>query len=641
MKSVKRLPFPNAMRAILNHPLSPVQLVVVFVGYWMPLEWMRYGADVIGNSTWNERALVIAASVFLSYLPAALLVALGVYPLAGLLSLFPGISFRKAAENGLSASAFFTLFAISIRTLKPAFLAVGNGWIKNAILVTLAFFAFWLTRKGIRLAEWMLVPRIIAGTVLAVSIVLLLLGWGAGIRYRPHTPPPPIHDMGATSGTRPDIILITVDTLSAGHLHTYGYQRPTSPHLDDFSQQSILFENFYANANWTRPGIASILNGARPWTHQGDLGMPLYRVTDGQNLLNRLADAGYDIRTVSSNDFADLEWQGIANVLAHREQLDTHSYLTRVLERHFPSAFIVGQQGPQRVVEEFQVVLRVALSIHQKTQKYAERSEALLRTAPANRPLFFWLHISSPHSPYATPAPYLGRFESSPLARTIATSQPPLNFHAPMSPETARVLEGRYDEGILMADDAIGNVLGILKKQGRFDRSLIVVTADHGESFNPKYGMHGGPLLLDEIIHIPYLLKPPYFHGAKRESGLFEQVDLEPTILSYANLPIPSGMEGQAYPGKPANVSIFSMNRDFQIGQHTLSVAMRDGAWKYVAHLGRWNRPWPQRELYNMSQDPEESTNLVGLQPERAEFMRRQILQQAVRHGVSLKEFEP
>ena len=226
------------------------------------------------------------------------------------------------------------------------------------------------------------------------------------------------------------------------------------------------------------------------------------------------------------------------------------------------------------------------------------------------------------------------------MARTPGTSAP-IFFFSNVSSERRQILTGRYDEGVLMADDVIGHFLDVLKSQGRFDRSLIVVSADHGESFNPQYGGHGGPLLTEELIRVPCLIKPPFYHGSKRESLLFEQSDLAPTILSYAGLPVPAGMEGQAYPSKPNNVPIFSINRDLQeIGTHTLSVALREGDWKYVLHLGRWKYPWPQRELYDIAKDPNESTNLVEREPERAESMRQHILQELARHKVNIKEYQ-
>ncbi|MGA8505948.1 MAG: sulfatase-like hydrolase/transferase, partial [Candidatus Sulfotelmatobacter sp.] len=274
-----------------------------------------------------------------------------------------------------------------------------------------------------------------------------------------------------------------------------------------------------------------------------------------------------------------------------------------------------------------------------KINDYVPRSEPLLIDAPSDRPLFFWLHIMSPHEPYATPPPYLGTFEPSPLARTPASSRAPSGF-SEISPDRRRILAGRYDEAVLMADDVIGHFLDLLKREGRFDRSLIVVTADHGESFNPLYSGHGGPLLTEELIRVPCLIKPPLYRGSKRESLLFDQADLVPTILTFAGVPVPSGIDGQAYQSKPDNVPIFSVTHDYEVGTHTLSVAVRDGDWKYVIHMGAWKYPWPQRELYNIAKDPNESTNLVEREPERAEAMRQQIMQELARHGVNTKEFQ-
>jgi arylsulfatase A-like enzyme len=426
-----------------------------------------------------------------------------------------------------------------------------------------------------------------------------------------------------------------VDALAAGHLHTYGYKLPTSPHLDEFSSNAILFENFYADANWTRPGIASILNGARTWTHRGDLGKPLQTVTDAQNLINRVADAGYDVRTVSSTGWADLEWQAVRAGTIRRAFLYSRPYLLRILGDKLPSAFPASLVGPREMLDNW----ISANFLHEKTRGYVPQSEILLKDLPPGRPLFFWVHIVSPHDPYATQAPYLGTFDSSPFARSQSTSTPPYSFHSPLDSQRARALEGRYDEAVLMGDDVFGKLLDVLKTQGLFDSSLVVVTADHGESFNPRYGGHGGPLLTEELIRVPCLIKPPFYRGEKRESLLFEQADLAPTILSFANLPVPSGMEGQAYQSKPKNVPIFSMNHDLQFGAHTLSVALRDGDWKYVIHFGRWKVSWPQRELYNIAVDPNENTNLVERQSERAESMRQHILRELALHGVDPKEY--
>jgi arylsulfatase A-like enzyme len=626
---------------IANHPLSPIPLVVVCVGYWMPLEWMAKGDSILGNSTGMEVLHVIATSVWMNFFPAALFVAASAYALAGTFFLLIRVPFKQVAEKSLDFMALLTLFAGTAKALRWYILGPFSptGWFNTVSVCVFLLGALWLTRRNFKLMQWMLIPKYITFAVMPLAIILIFIEaenqWHSSRNV--HTAGSPLRETGSNTNSHPNIVLITVDTLSAAHLHTYGYKLPTSPHLDEFSSEAILFENFYANANWTRPGIASILNGTKPWTHRGDLGKPLQTVTEHQNLINRLADAGYDIRIVSSNGFADLEWQGVRAAPSRRALLYYQPYMVRLSKEKLPSAFLAALLGPGEILTTY----TSRIFPPEKTRDYVPQSEILLKDLPSDHPLFFWLHVISPHDPYATQAPYLGTFESSSLARTPLTSRAQVGFSASIDPERQHLLTGRYDEAVLMADDVIGKFLDVLKNQGLFDRSLVVVTADHGESFNAHYGGHGGPLLTEELIRVPCLIKLPFQRNGKRESLLFEQADLAPTILSFVNLPVPAGMEGTAYPSIPKSVPIFSMNRDFNKRTHTFSIALRDGDWKYVIHLGRWKFPWPQRELYNIAEDPNEITNLVERQPERAESMRQKVLQELARHGVDTKEYQP
>jgi arylsulfatase A-like enzyme len=441
-------------------------------------------------------------------------------------------------------------------------------------------------------------------------------------------------------GNLPDIILFTIDTLSAGHLHTYGYERPTSPNLDTFSADAIVFDNFYANANWTRPGVASILNGVRPWTHEGDVDIPSHELTGQQNLIKILAAAGYDVDIVQSNDFADFNAQGIERpTQVHEIFLDScYRFFRWIPIDRLPSATIAANSfGLFRRIEL--VENNFFLRPEGKSLPYLSASEALLRNASSQRPLFFWIHVLIPHDPYASSAPFLGFFDSSPGARSVLTSEAYENFANHIDQKRQNLLRARYDEAILMTDDLFGRFIQILKQQERFDHSLIVVTADHGESFLPIYGLHGGPLLTEELIRVPCLIKPPASFTQKHESLLMEQADLVPTILSYAGLPVPAGSEGHSYPGKPDNLPIYSMNRDFKTDEKTLNVAMREGDWKYVVHLGHWKHPWPRRELYNLGSDPKEQVSLVSSQPERAASMQQRVLAAISQHGISLSGY--
>jgi hypothetical protein len=579
---------------------------------------------------------MVAASTLLNAIFAvcgALLIYIGAAPLAAICR----VPFRSTAQTSLSCAVHFALLIPIVYLLQPHSLIPNGTWKHIALVLAVTVVALWMTFARFPSSRLLFLPKLLTCLLIPASVVLLAQeaiqtsrGPGRGV------------DRLAEKGgiQHPDIILITLDALSAPHLHTYGYERHTSPNLDELAASAVVFDNFYANANWTRPGVASILNGVRPWTHEGDVQTPSKLFTDQQNLIAILSSVGYDVNVVQSNAWADFGSQGIKPV-AHREIFldccyNLFSWLSMGRE---PLATDIG---PIRIMKWVINWAYGGLSMRPpgKTDVYLPLSLEILRNTYSHRPLFLWIHVILPHDPYAATAPFVGVFDRSDAARSTLTSDADYFFHSDIIHARQNLLLARYDEAILMTDDLIGKLIKMLKEQGRYDHSLIVITADHGESFLPIYGGHGGPLLTEELIRVPCLIKPPQPFTPKHESLLMEQADLLPTILSYAELPLPRGSEGQAYPGKPDNVPVFSMNRDLQGGEKTLNVAMREGEWKYVVHLGRWNHPWPQRELYDLAQDPKEQVNLVNSQPERAAAMQQCILTKISQHGISLSEYQ-
>jgi arylsulfatase len=629
----------NAFRAwfsvIQPHRSRAYLLLSVFIGYWAPLSWMRYGGALAGNLSVSQRLPIIAASVLFNFLPAALLVASLVHATLWMIGKLPFLSQQKQQKLHHFISTFVLALFILIATLmvfKPSVLGATSHLFRLFFWSMPLLGAFWIAWEGISIARWMLVPRLLCPCILFFSALSFTFYMAAPAPLQPSSDQQP-----RSSAAHPNVILITIDTLSALHLHSYGYQLPTSPNLDQFASDSILFENSYANANWTRPGIASILNGARPWTHRADQGAPLPHVIATQNLATTLVRSGYVFLTDNHDGFAGTYWQGIAD--EETTVLHGNPVLENRIARFWNLFFLARQLGPTKFVEQAEWHFYEWFNLSHKTVDYVPRFDQLLRRKPVDHPTFYWVHLMTPHDPYATIPPFLGMFEASPLARTSSTSLAQYLFYADRNPQRQQLLRGRYDEAVTMSDAIVGGLIASLKQQNLYESSLIVITSDHGENFIPQYGGHGGPLLREEVIRVPLLIKPPYFHGSKRESLLMEQADIVPTILSYAGLPIPDGMEGQAYPGKPAQVPVFSINHDLQEDEHSLSVAMRDRDWKYVLHLGKWAHPWPRQELYNLALDPRENINLTDKYPRLAETMRQQVLHELDAHNVDVKQY--
>ncbi len=613
------------IRILLEHDLSPAPIFAVFVGYWLPLDWLLSNG-ILGGASPLEKAYAIASSAVFNYGLVALVLSGLIYLIAGTLYLFK-FSLRGMVRTGMSLCAWLGFLTITKGVLyrmlfHSAPMALGFQWFWRGVVVVLALLMTW---KGWNPRKVLAIPMGLGAAILAAGLILVACeGSGVGL-------PPPVRAKGPVSA-RPDILLITLDATSARHLTMYGSKRPTSPNLQAFANGALTLDHFYANANWTRSGIASLLNGARPWTHQGDLGAPRQEVVNSQNLVKQLALAGYNTDYVGTNLFASPSFQRSLPFF-HRGRLfvSVPVGILGDLGAHFPSLVRSLWLGPVPMLYshfDFRHFL-------EKTRTPIAAAERLMGQAPSNRPSFFWLHLVTEHDPYAAPPPFMGSFERSPLARSVRTTQTHYGFGAKADPCYPGIYEGRYDEAIRCMDDGLGGLFAWMKATGRYDRTLIVITADHGESFSHGYGGHGGPLLSEDLIHIPCLIKRPYQHSAERDDRLYEQCDLAPTLLQMVGLPIPVGIEGYPISRKPEGLPVFSMNHDLAFGPPTFSVAIRLGDWKYVEHWGHWTVPWPRRELYDLAEDPGEHQNLVATRPDKAADLRGRILMELARRHIN------
>ena len=255
----------------------------------------------------------------------------------------------------------------------------------------------------------------------------------------------------------------------------------------------------------------------------------------------------------------------------------------------------------------------------------------ILEQRSREKPVFLWIHLYPPHSPYATPAPFVGMFDPSNRHRTRFDSTPPWFYSASVDRAFPAEYVGRYDESIAYVDSHIGRLITWLKSSNMYDDALIIVTADHGESFSHGYGDHSGPALYEDLIHVPLIIKEPQQQAGRRLTVLSEQIDLKPTILEYAGGQVLHDGEGVTIKHDLkmdlTDRQVFSMN--FQqnncFGElGTGTVAMLYGDWKYVHYLGNIQLPLMPKlmdSLYNLRSDPDESINLAGLNPEIAARM--------------------
>lgn len=452
---------------------------------------------------------------------------------------------------------------------------------------------------------------------------------------------------------RPNVILLVIDTLAADHMSLYGYGRATTPNLERLARQASVFERFYANSNMTTPSVASIVLGLRPWTSRVmQMGVPIDADIADRNLMARLKKNDYQMLAVTANYRAAPSAIGVARWFDKFAVRRAGSILDNDVFLLPPRVILSLQTGVLRVflygIDWFLFHLGINSGAwHFDPELALSTARDFVKYRDPSRPFFLWVHLFPPHDPYATPPPFVGHFDPRPEARTRFDSTPPGQFVAGGDKNFPDRYVGRYDESIVYVDHHVGRFVDWLKGIGLFDDSLLVVSADHGESFVKGYGGHTGPALHDALIHVPLILKEPAQQVGRRLDVLAEQIDMLPTILDLVGIPIEGAGEGRslkpAMQGEKMAGVVFSMNFE-EVNRYgelsTGSVAMIDERWKFVHYRGPLKYPMmPKLEdsLYDLQTDPGEETNLISTHPAVAAKMLAQIEEELRRYGGPVK----
>jgi arylsulfatase A-like enzyme len=428
----------------------------------------------------------------------------------------------------------------------------------------------------------------------------------------------------------PDVYLITIDALRAEDMSLYGYSRPTTPNLERFARSAFTFDYFFANSNFTTSSTISIETGKLPWTHRVfQLGGFLRGQAKQDNVAALLREDGYYTSTISGNSYA--------SPIRHSTQ-DSYDAVELPLRDDASTAWarysnLVGLNtlhtlsGPLLTALTGVRSYLTALIWSDRTvgaELILERARDLLERRDIAQPQFVWAHILPPHDPYFAPLPYRGRFLSTDKLNRLYDFIGVQNQGPPPGVSVAE-LRARYDESICYADHVVGDFLDWLDRTGRLDRSIVIITADHGESFEHQWLMHTGPYLYNGLIRTPLLIHLPGQKEGSHITQTAEQVDILPTILDLIGRQPPNWAEGvslrPSLEGKKLlQRPIFSMNLETNSAFQPITrgtVAVIDDDFKYIDQLGS-----REVSLYRYRTDPLEEQNLVESEPVVAERMK-------------------
>lgn len=433
----------------------------------------------------------------------------------------------------------------------------------------------------------------------------------------------PFHDITGPNrefaGSRPpDVYLISIDALRAEEMSAYDYHLPTTPNLERFAEHSFKFENFIANSNLTTPTTTSIETGKLPWSHRVfQLGGFVRAPAQRETLAARLRQRGYYTAMISSNIYASPFCHSTV------ENYDAAEYARPL---GLGGVWMSNPAGLKGACTLFVTLLRrlgsLAGFIDDLTwRRYPypaeavfDRARTLIESHGVSQPIFVWTHIFPPHDPYWPPPPYQLRFAHSEKLSLVRGNRLPSGI-------TPSELRSQYDEMVLYADHVVGDYLDWLERTGRLDRAIVIVTADHGESFEHGWFLHGGPHLYHGLIHIPLLIHLPRQERSQSVSELAQQADLLPTILDLVGATAPDWtdgislkplLEGKTLPQR----DVFSMALESVSSFRPIDkglFAVMDDDFKYVLNLDT-----QKRALYRYATDPLEEHNLIESSPETA-----------------------
>jgi arylsulfatase A-like enzyme len=383
-----------------------------------------------------------------------------------------------------------------------------------------------------------------------------------------------------TSSSTPDIVLVILDAARADHFGCYGYSRPTTPAIDRFARQSLVFENVIAHASYTTCSVPTMMTGL-PFTRHG--------------LVYQRQQISSEITTLA-------------------EHLQGHGYVTVGMSANPHHAATRGlHQGYDEWLETWTQPGRVGrrpLNPHVLSELAVER----LAQGFGEQPGFMVLHYIPPHWPYfateqfdifGDPA-YRGELDGG-IQSLLAFKENRQDLDAD---DKARLMS-LYDGNLLRVDDAVNQLLQALQQRPRWSDTVVLVTSDHGEAFY-EHGFHGhSRTLYDEMLRVPFILRlPPHLTPAAVDCGRFASLaDIAPTLLALVGIepdPAVTGADLLASPANRAQARSWVMSRT--AGRRPV-YGISAGRWK--ALINDDNR----RELYDLQTDPGERRNLAAERP--------------------------
>jgi arylsulfatase A-like enzyme len=357
---------------------------------------------------------------------------------------------------------------------------------------------------------------------------------------------------------RPNLLVVSIDTLRADHVGSYGSTKARTPHLDALAARGVRFEQASAAIPLTGPSHATLFTGEYP---------PVHGVRD--NIVFTLDDRHHTLA----------------------ERLKENGYRTAAFVGAYPVAAAFGfRQGFEVFREDFKESPIPGAGAQRRANEVADAAIPWLQQDDG-RPFFAWLHLYDPHAPYDPPEPFKTSFA------------------------------GRaYDGEIAFTDAQLGRVFDALKAAGHEDDTVVVVVSDHGESLGEHGEQTHAVLIYEATLRVPFLLAGPGVPRGQVLKPRVGLVDVVPTVLGLVGVPAEGAFQGRdlrpAFRGErlpPEPLYAESLFGRLNCRWSSLR-SLTDGDYKLIEGS--------RTELFNLAEDPNEQRDLASADSARTEKMR-------------------
>lgn len=395
-------------------------------------------------------------------------------------------------------------------------------------------------------------------------------------------------------------VVIMLDTLRADHVSCYGHDRLTTPSIDTLANKAILFEQVISSSPWTLPSVGAFLSGQEP-------------------------SQAFDSKKKMQSSIAEVFYKAGFATAAITEGGFVSKYFH--MDRGFE--YYHEEEGPVRLFVGGKPLHSDSEPIGNIASTFKEASKWLKNHK--DKPFFLFIHTYEPHTPYTnhyfTEGMDRGRIENVFKIDYLKLLR---NGKLTLTKAEKQYIHALYESDIYSADRHVGNFLALLKKIGLDDKTVIVVTSDHGEELGEHYERYSyahGHSLKDDLLMVPLVIYDPTRKFAiTKVDAQVRLMDVLPTVADLLGVEINYPTAGRSLVNYMTNKETsdrVAISGQTKKGPSRFSI--RDGQYKYIEVVGPdKGKPLmivPKYQLYDLLKDPAEKVNLVDSRPEIAKTM--------------------